>query len=362
MLVWVVLALMTGAAVGLVLWPLSRPVAQVHTEATDADFYRAQLAEIERDADRGLLPAEEAETAKAEAARRLIRATRLEEAAAPAAASDRRRRAAAFVALVGIPVLSVGLYGLLGSPEMPAQPLASRESAPGEPTLAQAIAQIEAHLVQDPDDGRGWEVIAPVYLRSGRADDAVKAFGNVLRVLGETPGRLADYAEAQVAAADGIVTAPARAALDKALATEPGNAKARFYRAVSFEQDGDKAQALALFEGLAKEVPKGSPFARTLASRIAALGGNPPEPPPGLDGLPADQTAMVRGMVDKLAARLAENGTDVDGWIRLMRSYVVLGEPDKARDALTRGRAALSADAAGRERLDASARELKVGS
>jgi cytochrome c-type biogenesis protein CcmH len=361
MLVWFILALMTGAAVAIVLWPLSRRVAEAPAGATDADFYRSQLAEIERDAERGLLPAEEAETAKAEAARRLIRATRLEDSQEPAVASDRRRRAAALVALLGIPVVSLGLYLRLGNPDMPGEPLASRQERQEDPSLAQAVAQIEAHLAKEPNDGRGWEVIAPVYLRGGRFDDAVRAFENAIRILGETPKRLGDYAEALVVANNGVVSADARAALDKALASDPKDTRARFYRALGYEQDGDKGKALEGYEALAKDAPAGSPIVQLLSTKIAQLGGKPPAATGPL-AMPQDQMAMVRGMVDNLSARLAQDGRDVDGWIRLIRSYVVLGEPDKAREALARGRAALADDQAGRERLEASARELKVGS
>ena len=69
----------------------------------------------------------------------------------------------------------------------------------------------------------------------------------------------------------------------------------------------------------------------------------------------------IRGMVDALAARLEQNGADVEGWLRLVRSYAVLGEAEKARDAFARGKAALASDTTGRERLDALGRELNLG-
>ena len=44
----------------------------------------------------------------------------------------------------------------------------------------------------------------------------------------------------------------------------------------------------------------------------------------------ADRGAMIRGMVDRLATRLKQNGDDVEGWLRLVRAYMVMGERDKA--------------------------------
>ena len=61
-----------------------------------------------------------------------------------------------------------------------------------------------------------------------------------------------------------------------------------------------------------------------------------------------DRNTMIRGMVDRLATRLKDNGNDVEGWLRLVRAYMVLGERDKAQAALVEAR------------LDAGAEEILV--
>ncbi len=107
---------------------------------------------------------------------------------------------------------------MLGSPDLPGQPLAARRDAPPEQrSIAELVGQVEAHLEQNPEDGRGWEVIGPVYMRLGRYDDAVKARRNALRLLGATAEREADLGEALTGAANGIVTAEAKAAFERAL-------------------------------------------------------------------------------------------------------------------------------------------------
>ena len=78
------------------------------------------------------------------------------------------------------------------------------------------VGRVEAHLEQNPEDGRGWEVLGPVYMRLGRYDDAVKARKNVLRLLGPSAEREADLGEALTGAQNGIVTAEAKAAFDRA--------------------------------------------------------------------------------------------------------------------------------------------------
>lgn len=369
MLVTIALALLTGAAALAVLIPLAR--ARVITPSapdaddTDTRFYAAQLAEIERDAARGLLPPEEAETARVEAARRLLAARRRSGGTEAAAASGWRRKVAAGIALVGVPLVSLPLYLSLGHPDMPGQPLASRSSGtPGGKDAVdfeQALAKIESHLSSNPEDGRGWEVVAPLYMSMGRYDDGVRAFANASRILGETPQRLDSWGEALVAAADGVVTSDARAVLDRALAKDPKLTRSRFYRALGAEQDGERERAIAVYTDLVNESPPGSPLARSLSERISKLGGTPP-PAAAIAALPQnDQMAAIRGMVEGLAARLAQDGSDVEGWLRLVRSYAVLNEPEKAKEALARAGTALSGNAEGRQRLDALARELGMG-
>lgn len=362
MLIWLFMAMLTGGAVALALWPLARQSAASDIIATDTAFYRARIADIDRDTERGLLSRDDAAAARAEAARLLLAASRREAETAQPAPGGNRRRLAALLALVFIPALSLGLYWRIGSPETPDLPLAARATSDDAGDIEQALARIEAHLVQNPDDGRGFEVVAPVYLRIGRAEDAAKSYRAAIRLLGETPERLSDLAEALIVADDGVVSAEARAALDKALAGDTASPKARFYRARSYEQDGDRDKALALYRGLRSEAPAGSPVQQILSERIAALGGAPEDKAAAIAAMPeGDRAAAIKTMVEGLSARLADNGADVDGWIRLMRSYVVLGEPAKAAEALTRARAALAGDSVGRERVEAMARDLKIG-
>jgi cytochrome c-type biogenesis protein CcmH len=75
--------------------------------------------------------------------------------------------------------------------------------------------------------------------------------------------------------------------------------------------------------------------------------------------MPAEQRqAMIHGMVERLAARLKSDGADVDGWLRLMRAYMVLGERDKARSAAADARRALAGAPDKLRRIDQAAKGL----
>ena len=178
MILWVIFALMTAVAIFAVLWPLGRFRARLRG-GSDLLVYKDQLQEIDRDRASGLIGEAEAEAARLEVSRRLLAAADAARVRPPSparAASLQRRRVAAIAALVILPFGPLGLYVALGSPNIPGEPAFARVNTPqGQESIARLVSQVEAHLAHNPNDGAGWEVIAPVYMRLGRFDDAVEA-------------------------------------------------------------------------------------------------------------------------------------------------------------------------------------------
>jgi cytochrome c-type biogenesis protein CcmH len=382
MVLWLFFALMTAAAIFAVLWPLSRSARR--SEGSDLEVYRDQLDEVARDRATGLIGEAEAEAARLEVSRRLLAAAESAEAARPSGSASSSlwwRRGVAGLALIALPVLAAGFYMKLGSPQLPGEPLAFRERFPHEnQSLASLVSQAEAHIERNPNDGRGWEVLAPVYLRMGRFDDAVKARRNALALNGETAERQADLGEALVMAENGIVTAEARQAFERAVALDGQQFKARFFIGMAQEQDGRKDEAAKTWRALIADAPDDAPWVPSVRQALAALGVPPPNTPAppqdtGASGAPGPSTAdvaaaskmteaergdMIKGMVSRLASRLAQDGSDVDGWLRLMRAYMVLGETDKATAATTDARKALGADADKLRRINELAAQLGI--
>src|SRR5215510_15596227 len=222
MLLWLIFALMTAAAIFAVLWPLGH-TASVQA-ASDIAVYRDQLDEIERDRIAGLIGEADAQAARVEVSRRLIAAADAAEFAhsLPIGSPLWRRRAAAIAAVVLLPLVAIALYLVIGSPQLPGQPLQARLRAVHQDTsIAALISQAEAHLERNPNDSRGYEVLAPVYLRLGRFSDAVNARRKLIALSGDSAERQSDLGEALVAAGNGIVTADAKSAFERALVLEP---------------------------------------------------------------------------------------------------------------------------------------------
>jgi cytochrome c-type biogenesis protein CcmH len=350
-----VFALMTAAAVFAVLWPLSRraPVRG----GTEVAVYRDQLDEIARDRTAGLIAEPEAEAARIEVSRRLIAAAQTGETDAAPTPSLWRRRATALAGLLLLPAGAAAIYLALGSPGLPGEPLAARLKQIHQPdSIASMLTQVEAHLERNPDDARGWQVIAPVYLRLGRFDQAIAAQRKLISLQGESADREADLGEALTAAANGVVTEEAKGAFEKAAKLDAEQVKAQFFLGVAAQQDGDKQKAAQIWNALLAKAPAGAAWVETVRDALAEIGAAPPatanaQPGPDAGQVAAaaqmsegDRNEMIRGMVARLADKLKSNGNDLEGWQRLLRAYVVLGDRDKARDAAADAKKALAAD------------------
>jgi cytochrome c-type biogenesis protein CcmH len=368
MTLWFVFALMTAAAIFAVLWPLGRQRRE-QRGGSDLAVYRDQLDEIARDRAAGLIGEAEAEAARVEVSRRLIAAADATPPEATFGARETfRRRAAAVLVLVALPAIAAVLYLTLGSPQLPGQPLASRAAAPlQDRTLDTLVAQVEDHLAKNPEDGRGWEVVGPVYMRLGRFEDAVKARRNALRISGASASREADLGESLMAAANGVVTDEAKAAFERALVADAKNPKARFLLGVAAQQDGDGARAAAIWRDMLKDARPDSPWVGIVREALASVGAASDAPGPSAEDVaaaqqmkPEDRDAMVRGMVDRLAERLKRDGSDIEGWLRLVRAYTVLGDRDRALSAIADARRALGHDTDKLRRLDALIKELRL--
>jgi cytochrome c-type biogenesis protein CcmH len=349
MTLWFVFALMTAAAIFAVLWPLSRG-GRPRNDGSEEAVYKDQLAEIDRDVSAGLINAPEAGAARVEISRRLLAAAD-NRRDPPSGSNGRLRRVAAVLALVGLPIVAVALYYPLGSPGLGDFPLAQRSRAPdANQPLDNLVAQVEQHLEKNPTDGRGWSVLAPVLTRLGRHDDAIRAFRNSIAYNGDSAERRADLGEALSAAAGGVITAEAKAEFERAIALNADEVKASYFLGLAAEQDGRPAEAASIWRAMLAKAPANAPWRPLVQAALARLGGSPV---PALsddavatakDMNETDRSVMIRGMVDRLATRLKQNGDDVEGWLRLVRAYMVMGDPDKAKSALTDARQAVAKD------------------
>ena len=358
-MLWIVLIAMTAAALALILAPLWRKTdATADRSAYDVEVYRDQLEELDRDVERGLIDGDDADAARTEISRRLLAAdTAGRHGGEPISGTPRRAWIAGGLVLA-IPAMAAVFYGFLGAPGLPGSPAAERKAAPSlDPATRQAemIARISERLQRNPDDAEGWSHLGVLLMSAGRYKAAAEAFGHASELTPDSARLMARYGEALAFASEGAIGAAARKVFESALSIDAREPRARFYLGMADLQAGRKRAALERWRALDAETPADAPWRAPLRAQIAALAkelGEAPEdrgaetPGPSADDVEAasrmsggDRQAMIRSMVARLAERLAETPDDADGWVRLGRSYRVLGETAKSRSAYAKAAA-----------------------
>jgi cytochrome c-type biogenesis protein CcmH len=373
MLLWIVIAALTAIALAAIILPLIRKdTGTVPTARYDAAVYRDQLAEIDREVQRGQLGEKEAEAARAEIGRRLLAAAAeadRDEQAGGGEQSVRMLKTVILTGLIGVPLASLAIYLMLGSPLQPGLPYAERmASAMQNRDYDALVEQVETHLANAPEDAQGWLVLAPIYMRQGRYQDAANALARVMALKGERDDLMADLGEALVLGNNNIVSEEARKAFDRSLALNAGNEKALYYQGVIAIQDGRRDEALKIWRDLVAKAPKDAPWLGFVKEKISELAGEtgsgqaPALSREQVEGVTSQnaqtQQEMIRSMVDGLASRLAEGGGPVEEWLKLARARVVLGERDAARKAIADARAQYAGDNAALTRIDETSRDL----
>jgi cytochrome c-type biogenesis protein CcmH len=392
MVLWIVLTLLVALAVAGLVFPLARP-RPAKEGATPTGILADQLRELEGQAQTGALTPEDAAQLKLEIERRMLAEAR--DAPPPARRLSEKALLRLALGLAAVVALSAtGLYALLGRPDLPAAQTASAGAGPALPAdhpgggdVAGMIGQLESQAKSRPNDVETWRMLGWSYFQTGRFGESAEAYARAGQLDPTNPDHPSAQGESLVQAAGGQMTPAASAAFKRALALDPAEPRARYFLAVEKDQAGDREGAMADWIALVNSAPDGAPWAAEVRSFVEDVarergvdltgklkpvsgqiggGGAAPRGPTAADiaeaqkMTPDDQQQMIRGMVEGLEARLKENPRDADGWVRLMRARMVLGEGDAAGRALRSARAAFRDNPAETAKINEAAKGLGV--
>jgi cytochrome c-type biogenesis protein CcmH len=350
MMFWLLLAAMTlVAAVGLSIPLFRRPAGRWGSRGVGGgavEVLKGQLADIDAQAP-GQAPTDARdESLRIEIERRIL-AEGAGAGAAPRPLGERSLKSLGIALVAIVALAATALYLVIGRPDLAGAPapaaVANTAASPGA-DFASLVAQLETKMERSPGDPMGWRMLGWSYMQMGRYARAAGAFGRASALDPTKAEYPSAQGEALTQAAGGQVTAAARSAFATALAKDPGDPRARYFLAMAKEQSGDHAGAMADWIALVKSAPPDAPWVldvRAAVEQIAKKDGEdiagrlpPAGPAPAArSDSNAGQAAMIAGMVDRLAARLKANPKDSDGWIRLMRARMVLGEAAAAQIA-----------------------------
>src|SRR5579862_3228020 len=390
MLLWITLTFMVAVAVSGLTFALVRRRDERDFGETATSILAQQLADVDAQLAAGDLSVGEAAPLKTEIRRRILAESREPDAMG----KQLPARAVPYLAIgiAGVVALAAtALYALLGRPDFAAGGHVQQQAAadatrdtahPGGDVTAM-IAQLEAKMRQTPNNAEGWRMLGWSYLVTGRAADAAAAYAHAVALAPHNADYRSSEGEALVRAAGGQVTASALDSFRAALKENPGDSRAKYYLALYKDQSGDHNGAMADWITLIRSAPPDAPWlpdVREFVEKVARDRGLdisarlPPEPSPGSRGsgptpaqveaanrMPeADRNAMIQSMVERLAGALKANPKNVEGWERLMRARMVLGETADAAAAYRDANAAFAGAPEVRLRLRNSARALGV--
>ena len=235
-------------------------------------------------------------------------------------------------------------------------------------------------------------MLGMAFSQNGQFAEAARALSRSMQIDGKNAAGWAELGAALFQGGNGSMAADARAAFDKAIALDPREPLARYYRGIDKDLAGKPREAIEDWLDMLEKGPADAPWRddfRQIVENVAAkhkidvvarlskLPGGAPGRGAAIatQGIPGpsqaemqqatqmpkgQQDAMIQGMVEGLAAKLKANPKNLEGWIMLMRSRVTLGETAKAAQALKDGRAAFAGDAASLAQLNEAASALGV--
>jgi cytochrome c-type biogenesis protein CcmH len=373
MQLWLLMTMLCSAVAVFVSIPLIRRIDAAQTAPSqDTAIYQDQLKEIDRDLQSGSINGPEADSAKVEIQRRLNAATK--NIAEPRPISNAWRNAA-LAATAGMVILgSVNLYKILGSPDLPsaaanAPSVANKNVTPGQ--VEAMVAKLQARLQTNPKDAEAWRMLGWTQFSLQHFPEATEAYSKAIELDPNNIDYKSAYSEVIIQGAQGIVTPKAQALVAEVIAKSPKDARARFYDAIAHEQSGDQKGALQRWLALYADAPADAGWRDDVKQRVAELEkatGTAAAAPMITDEqtaqvqamAPADQREMIKSMVERLATKMAVNPKDLDGWMRLIRAYKVLNQPDKAKEAIGKALAAFATDQTSTDKLKTAATELGI--
>lgn len=348
-MVWIIFISLSTIVTFAIAVPLIRKAKPIKTrEQYDLQVYQDQLSELEEDKKNGLLTVEQEQSARLEIDRRLLGLSKTKYKSPERLIQWRT----ALILIVLVPLISVGLYFLQGSPEVPDQPLSTRVDLVNPIDSKQILNLIAENLEEvknNPDNPRSWIMLGRSYLVAGRFEESIKALRNAVNLGNNTADLQMELFEALLNQSGGTINSAAQRALNSALELDPLNPAARFYNGIFLAENDQLNDALEVWIDLANDTPQDAPWIGALRnqiemaakelninvdSRIPSIINDTAE---GIAGLaPNEQMELIMGMVNQLAERLEENPDDPNGWLRLSQSYQVLGQNEEALSAIRR--------------------------
>lgn len=246
-----------------------RPLLQDERRQANLAIFRDQESELEREKSEGSLSEADYQQARDELQRRLLEDV---DGSGEAAGRALTSTPTAVVLSLLLPVGALGGYLLLGEPAALVQP--SQQQAAPDVTAQQInnmVAGLAARLKENPNDEKGWVMLARSYKAMGRWQESADAYAKGGSQVQQNPSVLADYAEVLATLSGGHFDDASRKLLQQALKLNPEEPQALLLAGADARERGDVKAAIAYWERLMPMIPPGSEDENVLRDALAGL-------------------------------------------------------------------------------------------
>ena len=301
-LFWVVALAIVAVTLIVLARPLIRggkPSNQPAPREIDAAsaVYRDQKRQLDDDLAAGAISAPEHAAAEEELVRRL--GSEIAKRPTAAASGATHTPWIAVVVLVAvIPVASILFYQMLGNPAaMKAQPEPPQFS---EQDVRAMVEQLAQRMRANPDDPKGWILLARSYAALGRFSDSSAAFAEAAKRMPDDAQLYADWADAAAMAQERKLIGKPEDLIERALKIDPNNRKALALSATALLERGNVEGSLARWRELRRKLASDSDEAREIDRVIAEISGNKS----AANAAPASHQAPKAATAGALAGRI----------------------------------------------------------
>ena len=291
------------------LWRTPKPAKTVNRGEANLDIFRDQMRELERDHDEGILTDADLKQARSELQRRLLDEVHPE--TVPQAKSGGRQTALAL--LIALPLAATAGYLILGNPQAldPTQTQTQTQTQIGPQQIEAMLGKLVEKLKQNPDDTKGWVMLARSYKVLGRFSESAEAYSHGGALVDADPSLLADYAEVLAQANGGSLAGQPNKLLSRALEIDPNEPQALFLAGAAASERRDFSAVARYWERLLQQLEPGSEEAQSLELAVAKAreidaqsGGKPPGiTTTGPNAIPAESISGVVTISSKIAAQ-----------------------------------------------------------
>lgn len=265
-------------------------------DSANVSIYQDQVAELNADLANGTLSQEQFELARSELERRLLQDVQATPSSTPASPTHSPRWIG-YVAALAVPLIAAGLYWKLGTPaalDIPTDPAQAQMHQ-----VASLLPKLEKHLIDEPNDAKGWGMLGQAYMAMERYPDAVRALDKLVQLMPTDAQALADFADALAMAQGQKLEGKPTQVLAAALKLDPNNAKALYLSGFAAIAANQPKEAAKHWNKLLAQLPPDSEDAQAVRQRITEIGQQADRP----QAAPASASASISGSV-KLSAEL----------------------------------------------------------